>query len=262
MKKETTVNATATMNTENKEDKKMTKRTTKTNATKNTTKKTTAKKEGKKMTKKTETATTFVPAIDRLPETEEKHTVCGMTEWTAPAAEPTKAEKKAAEKQAKAEARAKAKADREAKKQAEKEAKAKAKAERPVANDYMITACDLIEELGYTLQATDNDLNVKHRFRAADKNGKKQFRFDFSGKGVCTVKGTIKFEGAEYFEGKAHPYIRKNTPITKEAFAAILQALTDEVEEEAARQAEKEAEAMAKKITKESKKAEAKVEEQ
>lgn len=45
MKRTTTTNATATMNTENKEDKKMTK--------KNTTKKTTAKKEGKTMTKKT-----------------------------------------------------------------------------------------------------------------------------------------------------------------------------------------------------------------
>lgn len=54
MKKETTTNATTTMNTAKKEGKTMTKNTTKKNsATKNTTKKTTAKKEDKNMTKKT-----------------------------------------------------------------------------------------------------------------------------------------------------------------------------------------------------------------
>ena len=53
MKRTTTTNAIATMNTENKEGKKMTKKTTKTSATKNTTKKTTTKKEDKTMTKKT-----------------------------------------------------------------------------------------------------------------------------------------------------------------------------------------------------------------
>ena len=51
MKQTTTTNATATMNTENKEGKKMTK---------NTTKKTTAKKEGKTMTKKTSAPATVI----------------------------------------------------------------------------------------------------------------------------------------------------------------------------------------------------------
>lgn len=88
-------------------------------------------------------------------------------------------------------------------KKAEKTAE---KTEKKKAGDFLSEGKALVEKLGYTVKATANDLDNKHRFKV-DLGGK-NVRFDFSGK-TFTVKATVQFTGAEYFEGKAHPYIAK-----------------------------------------------------